>query len=59
MCIHGLTEAEAARLTVVREELDKVEMLKMAPAFERLESELSAVREVRDEVLRLLAEVGA
>lgn len=56
MCIRGLTETEAARLAVVRDALDEVEMRKMGPALERLEARAEAVGKLRDEVLALVAE---
>lgn len=58
-CLHGLTEAEAARLDAVRAALDEIEMRKMGPALERLEARADAAGKLRDEVLALVAEVGA
>lgn len=55
MCLHGLTDDESARLAVVRDELDRIEMAEMAPTLARLEERLATWNALRDEVLELLA----
>ena len=59
MCLYGLTGPEAARLDAVRAALDEIEIRKMGPALERLEARADAMGKLRDEVLALVAEVGA